>query len=50
MCDGRQDKEHDILMGKANAVMQGLQYLVVVKRDVEKSKALSFQTISFLWS
>jgi len=32
-------------MGKASAVMQALQYLVIMKRELSKNKALSFRPI-----
>ena len=34
--DGRQDKELDIRIGKASAIMQALQYSVVMKRELSK--------------
>jgi len=44
--DGRQDEELDTRMGKASAVMQALQYSVVMQRELSKKAKLSvFKTV-----
>ena len=39
--DGRQDEELDTRIGKASAVMRGLHYSVVMKRELSKKAKLS---------
>jgi len=39
--DERQDEELDTRMGKASAMMQALQYSVVMKRELSKKVKLS---------
>ena len=44
--DGRQDKELDTRIGKANAVIRALHYSVVLKRELSKKAKLSiFKTV-----
>ena len=44
MSDRKQDKELDIRIGKAIAIVRTLDYLVVVRRELlKKSKALNFR-------
>ena len=46
--DGRQDKELNIQMGKASAVMRALHYLVVMKRELSKKTKLSIFKTAFV--
>ena len=39
--EGRQDKELDTRIGKASAVLRGLHYSVVIKRELSKKAKLS---------
>ena len=48
--DERQDEELDTLIGKASAVMRGLRYSVVMKRELSKKAKLSIFKAVFLTS
>ena len=46
--DGRQGNELDTRIGKDRAVMRGLHYLVVIKRELSKKAKLSIFITAFV--